>query len=44
MEIIKINEEYQIFINTQQILINQLQEQTKNNILLIILSLTISSG
>jgi hypothetical protein len=33
--LIKINDEYQIFINNQQILINQLQEQTKNNILLI---------
>lgn len=33
--LMKINEEYQTFINTQQILINQLQEQTKNNILLI---------
>ena len=29
----KINEEYQIFINNQQILINQIQEQTKINIL-----------
>jgi hypothetical protein len=33
--LIKINEEYQIFINNQQILINQIHEQTKNNILLI---------